>query len=200
VANGYGGRDAGFIAHACPEGNMHITAEDILVEIVDPGGKVLPAGESGEIVITHMATGDFPFIRYRTGDVGVLDDRHCACGRGLPVLREIQGRTTDFVVAMDGTVMHGLALIYILRDIPGVKSFKIIQESVGRIRILLVAGDEFEPGMDENIRAGFRERLGGGVTVEIEQVDEISAEASGKFRYVVSHVDPDAVNTSGHVI
>ena len=62
--------------------------------------------EALEIVVTHLATGDFPFIRYRTGDVGVLSDRDCACGRGLPVLGEIQGRTTDFVVARDGTVMH----------------------------------------------------------------------------------------------
>jgi phenylacetate-CoA ligase len=47
VANGYGGRDAGFIAHACPEGGMHITAEDIIVEIVDPQGRACPRGSPG---------------------------------------------------------------------------------------------------------------------------------------------------------
>ena len=197
VANGYGGRDAGFIAHECPEGKMHITAEDILVEIIDARGRVLPAGESGEIVVTHMATGDFPFIRYRTGDVGVLDERQCACGRGLPVLREIEGRTTDFVVAMDGTIMHGLALIYIVRDIPGVKSFKIIQESLDRTRLLLETSDEFNPGVYEEIRKGFKKRLGSEVAVEIERVDEIPAEASGKFRYVVSHVDTGSGSRAG---
>jgi phenylacetate-CoA ligase len=197
VANGYGGRDAGFIAHQCPSGSMHITAEDILVEIVDPQGRQLPAGESGEIVVTHMATADFPFIRYRTGDVGVLDDKPCRCGRGLAVLREIQGRTTDFVVAMDGTVMHGLAVIYILRDIPGVESFKIIQESLHRCRILLVTADGFDPAVQEKIITGVRERLGEAVAVEIEIVDEIPAEASGKFRYVVSRVDPAARESPG---
>jgi phenylacetate-CoA ligase len=189
VANGYGGRDAGFIAHECLEGNMHITAEDIYVEVVDSAGMVLPVGETGELVITHMASGDFPFIRYRTGDVGMLDDQPCSCGRGLPILREIQGRTTDFVISMDGTVMHGLALIYVIRDIPGIKTFKIIQETVDRTRILLVTGDEFESNMHEVIREGFRNRLGSGVAIEIEHVDGIPAEASGKFRYVMSHVD-----------
>ena len=92
VANGYGGRDAGFIAHECPEGGMHISAEDIIVEIVDPAGKNLPAGESGEIIVTHLATHDFPFIRYRTGDIGIIHDEMCACGRGLPLLKEIQGQ------------------------------------------------------------------------------------------------------------
>ena len=145
VANGYGGRDAGFIAHACPEGNMHITAEDIIVEIVDPEGRVLPAGEAGEIVVTHLATRDYPFIRYRTGDIGALSDASCPCGRGLPLLQSIEGRSTDFVIAEDGTVMHGLALIYIVRDIPGVASFKIIQESLDLTRFLLVTTAEFDP-------------------------------------------------------
>ena len=127
VANGYGGRDAGFIAHQCPVGGMHITAEDIIVELIDNKGESVPLGCEGEVVITHLATSDFPFIRYRTGDVAVLDEQSCSCGRGLPLLKEIQGRTTDFVVASDGTIMHGLALIYVIRDIPGVENFKIIQ-------------------------------------------------------------------------
>ena len=112
VANGYGARDAGFIAHQCPSGSLHISAEDIIVETVRPDGIPAAAGEAGEIVVTHMATVDFPFVRYCTGDMGVLSDEPCACGRSLPVLKEVQGRTTDFVVARDGTVMHGLALIY----------------------------------------------------------------------------------------
>ena len=87
VANGYGGRDAGFIAHECPTGGMHITAEDIVVEIVDGEGRPQPAGMAGEIVVTHLATRDFPFVRYRTGDIGVLDAGRCACGRGLPMLQ-----------------------------------------------------------------------------------------------------------------
>src|SRR5262249_31655440 len=124
VANGYGGRDAGFVAHECPAGGMHLSAEDIIVEIAGPNGEVLGAGEAGEIVVTHLATRDFPFVRYRTGDIGVLDDRPCQCGRGLPLLREVQGRSTDFVVASDGTPMHGLALIYVLRELTGIESFR----------------------------------------------------------------------------
>src|SRR5690606_20877692 len=62
VANGYGGRDAGFIAHECPAGGMHITAEDVIVEILDSQGHPLPNGEAGEIVVTHLASRDFPFI------------------------------------------------------------------------------------------------------------------------------------------
>jgi phenylacetate-CoA ligase len=188
VANGYGGRDAGFIAHQCPAGGMHLTAEDIIVEIVDPQGRVLPHGESGEIVVTHLATGDFPFIRYRTGDVGVLDDQPCTCGRGLPLLKAIEGRSTDFVVAQDGTVMHGLALVYVIRDLPGVRQFKIVQENLELTRILLSVDSQFDIADIDKIKSGIKQRLGSGVEVVIELLDEVPKEKSGKFRYVVSHV------------
>ncbi len=190
VANGYGGRDAGFIAHQCPAGGMHITAEDIIVEIVDKHGNVLPAGESGEIVVTHLATRDFPFIRYRTGDVGVLDDQLCSCGRSLPLLKELQGRSTDFIVAADGTIMHGLALIYVIRDVEGVENFKITQESLEYTRIELMTSATFTDESLELIRKGMVQRLGADVKVDVDRVDDIAAEASGKFRYVISHVTP----------
>lgn len=187
VANGYGGRDAGFIAHECPSGSMHITSDDIVVEVIGEDGSVQPAGVAGEIVVTHLSTNDFPFIRYRTGDIGLLGENRCACGRGLPVLRDIQGRSTDFVVASDGTVMHGLALIYILRDLAGVKSFKVIQESKTLTRVLLVVDVAFPASALSEIRHGFQQRLGLDVVVDVKIVDAIPAEKSGKFRYIVSH-------------
>lgn len=188
VANGYGSRDAGFIAHQCPQGSLHVSAEDLIVEIVAPDGKVLPDGESGEIVVTHLATEDFPMLRYRTGDVGVLGTRGCACGRGLPVLSQVEGRSTDFVVAPDGTVMHGLALIYVVRDLPGIAQFKIVQETLNRIVVQLVAGPGFEPGLMELIRNGMQARLGPSAEIDCQLLASIPAEKSGKFRYVVSHV------------
>ncbi len=188
MANGYGARDAGFIAHECPAGSLHLSAEDIVVETVDPDGRRTAPGAAGEIVVTHLATRDFPFVRYRTGDVGVLGTERCACGRGLPVLQDVQGRTTDFVVAADGTVMHGLALIYMLRDLPGVERFKIEQLSLDCTQVRVVAGPLFGAADEARIQRDFKARLGADVDVRIERVAEIAAEASGKFRYVSSRV------------
>lgn len=188
VANGYGARDAGFIAHECPAGNMHLTADDIVVEIVNEAGQVQPAGVVGEIVVTHLSTNDFPFIRYRTGDIAALGTHPCSCGRGLPLLQDIQGRSTDFVVAADGTVLHGLSLVYILRDLPGVQSFKVIQETRALTRVLLVADETFSDDSLALIQSGFKRRLGNEVAVVVDRVDQIAAEKSGKYRYIVSHV------------
>ena len=188
VANSYGGRDSGLIASECPFGSMHLSAEDIIVEIIGEDGQCQPAGKGGEIVVTHMAGEGFPFVRYRTGDVGVLDDRRCGCGRGLPLIKEVLGRTTDFVVAKDGTLMHGLALIYVVRDLPGIEKFNITQETVDHTSVLLVPAADFDPQVIERIRTGMKARLGSSVDIEIQTVQDIPLERSGKFRYVTSKV------------
>jgi phenylacetate-CoA ligase len=118
----------------------------------------------------------------------VLTDENCPCGRGLPVLHDVQGRSTDFVVAADGTVMHGLALIYAVRDLPGVARFRIEQLSLAETLVQLEAGPAFDEAARTRVERDFKSRLGADVHIRIEVVDHIAAEASGKFRYVVSHV------------
>jgi phenylacetate-CoA ligase len=186
VANGYGSRDAGFIAHQCPSGSLHISSEHIIVELLDDVGQPVAAGDKGEIVTTHLATGDFPFLRYRTGDVAVSSGEPCPCGRGLFVLKEVFGRTTDFVRTPAGNTMHALALIYEVRDRPGVRAFKFIQEADLSLELQLVAGPELTPEIEAGIRKGILVRMGDGAQLVIRRVAEIPPEKSGKYRYVVS--------------
>jgi phenylacetate-CoA ligase len=99
----------------------------------------------------------------------------------------IHSRSTDFVIAQDGTVMHGLALIYVLRDLPGVAAFKIVQHTRDHTVVTVVPGDGWLPAHRQTIERGVRARLGAGVKVEVELVERIPPERSGKFRYIVSH-------------
>ncbi|MBI4698891.1 MAG: phenylacetate--CoA ligase family protein [Nitrospirae bacterium] len=176
IANGYGGRDLGFIAHECPLGGMHITAESVIVEIVDLDGNVLAPGKRGEIVITHLDSHDFPFIRYRSGDIGILSEETCSCGRGLPLLKEIEGRTTDFIITPDGKIMHGLSLIYVMRDIAGISEFKIIQESTDNFIINIVKGASFNPESEALIKQGFKKRIGADVKIDFDYVSKLYPE------------------------
>ena len=193
VGNAYATAELGFLALNTTGGLPMQLLPEPIIQVVDPEtGQSVGPGEAGEVVVTHLATADFPFIRYRTGDVASLDDAVCACGRGLPLLKEIHGRTTDFIIAADGTVMHGLALIYVVRDVPGVANFKIIQEDRLRTRVQLVTGAGFADESLAAIRAGMTQRLGEGVEVMVEQVADIPRERSGKHRYVVSRVAPSA--------
>jgi phenylacetate-CoA ligase len=104
-------------------------------------------------------------------------------------MQKIQGRTTDFVVTPDGRWQHGLSVIYVVRDIEGVAEFKIIQEDVDDVRVLLkIHEDIFPKDGPERIVRGFKKRMGDGVKVRVEMVDQIPRDASGKYRYVVSKV------------
>ncbi len=188
VANGYGGRDSGFIAHECPQGSLHISAEDIIVEIVDDEGRPCETGVQGNIVVTHLATRHFPFVRYQTGDVGVLSDERCACGRGLPTLKDVVGRSSDFVVAQDGRKLHGAALTYVLREIAGIEGFKIVQKTKSLVHVNIVKGAEYQSDHEEVISREFSRRLGDGLQCIFDYPSEIAPEKSGKYRYIICEV------------
>lgn len=199
VANGYGGRDAGFIAHECPHGNMHITAEDIIVEIVDDHGHPVPIGSPGQVAITHLHTHEFPFIRYLNGDIATLSDASCPCGRTLPLLKEIQGRSNDFLLAESGAKVHDVAFAMLLRDMPGMRQFKIVQEDQRHVTLQLVATPEFSKEIQQpRIQKSFQHFLGSNTIVDIHFVPDIPPEASGKYRYVVNRLNSSIQNSSSH--
>jgi len=188
VVDGYGSREGGFISHECPGGSMHVIDQNVIVEYLC-GDKPVGPGEDGEIVVTHLDNWAMPFIRYRTGDVAQFGTQTCKCGRHLSTMKKIQGRTTDFIVSPDGRWQHGLSLIYVIRDIPGVAGFKIIQDAVDHVKVLLKVHEALFPENGKNqITEGLKKRMGQEVDVRIEMVDEIENDASGKYRYVVSKV------------
>jgi phenylacetate-CoA ligase len=188
TVDGYGSREGGFISHECPGGSMHVIDQNVIVEYLR-GDKPVGPGEDGEIVLTHLDNWAMPFIRYRTGDVAQFDTRTCQCERNLSTMKKLQGRTTDFIVSPDGRWQHGLSLIYVIRDIPGVADFKIIQEAVDEIKVLLKIHETLFPEEGKSqIVEGFKKRMGQMVNVDIEMVDEIKKDASGKYRYVASKV------------
>lgn len=189
VADCLGARDAGFLAHECPEGSMHLTAESVVVEVVDAAGAPAGHGELGELVVTHLENYALPFLRYRTGDMGRLGDSACLCRRGLPVMEVAAGRSTDFLVRRDGSIVHALAVIYTFRELTGVRSFRVHQRSVDDVSVRIVKAVDYRAEDDERIVAEIRRRLGESVRVEVTAVDRIPEERSGKFRYVTSDVD-----------
>lgn len=186
VADGYGSREAGFIAHQCPEGGMHITAENVIVEIVEYGHAV-PQGETGEIVVTHLDAYGMPFIRYRTGDQGRLIAGRCRCGRGLPLMDVVQGRSTDFLVLPDGTIKHALSIIYPLREMEAVGRFRVTQEQNLAVTVEVVAAASKPRPSIQLVHQKLRPVVGPEIALDVRFVDGIESASSGKYRYVISH-------------
>ena len=160
IANEYGCRDGGFIGHEAPGGQMLMVSESNFVEILNPNGTPVPVGDPGELVLTGLTSAAQPFIRYRTGDIVTLSPEPDREGRGLHVIADVAGRSTDFVVREDGTIMHALAVIYVLRAIRGVAQFKCIQHTPTQMEILVVPGPDWQAEHGPGIVRGLRARLG----------------------------------------
>lgn len=189
VANEYGCRDVGFVAQDTPQGQMLQAGDGVLLEVLDSNGDPVGPGRVGEAVMTGLHSDAQPFIRYRTGDIVRMSAEADRAGRGLPVIAEVVGRQTDFLVRPDGAIVHALAGIYVLRAVEGVAEFKLIQHTVRDLEVLVVAGPRWQPRTAVGaIEAGLRRRLGSEVRVAVRVVDAIAPEASGKHRYVVSRV------------
>ncbi len=181
----YGARDAGLMALESPDGTLLQMSETHLIEVLDDAGNPV---EEGEAVITSLVSEAQPFIRYRTGDVIRRSGRADPGGRGLAVLDAVVGRQTDFIVTADGRIMHALALIYVLRAIPGVDQFKLIQHAVDQLEVQVVADARWNTAAHDAVVQGLRARLGDDLKIELKLLGAIAPEASGKHRYVVSHV------------
>jgi phenylacetate-CoA ligase len=182
VADGYGSREGGFVAHQCPHGSYHITMEQMIVELVDEQGRAVPNDEAGEIVLTHLDSLGMPLIRYRTGDLAELG-RVCRCGRALRTLRSIVGRRTDLLRMADGGTAHALSAIYILREEPKVAKFKIVQRPDLSLEVQVNCRSSFDSTDRERITRRLQARIGR-VGVQIMELDEIPLDRSGKHRYV----------------
>lgn len=188
AANEFGSRDIGFTAHETPQGQMLLMSESIVLEVLDSLGRPVAPGELGEAVITALCSEAQPFIRYRTGDMVRASAAGCREGRGLHVLSEVVGRATDFVVRPDGVIMHALAVIYVLRAVEGISEFKVVQHTLRDVDVQLVPDALWSDTRHKEVMAGLADRLGPEVRINIRLVEAIPPEASGKYRYVVSHV------------
>jgi phenylacetate-CoA ligase len=188
IANEFGSRDIGFTAHETPEGQMLLSSECVLLEVLDERGAPVAPGQIGEAVMTGLFSDAQPFIRYRTGDMVRLSPEADRAGRGLHVIAEVVGRSTDFLVRADGTIMHALAGIYVVRAIEGIAEFRLIQHELRAIEVLVVPAPRWTSSGAAAIAEGLQRRLGHDVRVAVRLVERIAPEASGKHRYVVSHV------------
>jgi len=189
VYNRYGCREVGNIAHECEkQDGLHINAEHIVVETVDEDGNICKPGELGEIVVTDLDNHAFPFIRYKTGDIGILSDRECRCGRGLPLMEKVEGRVWDIIVGTNNNRLVGT--FWLVRGVSGIEKFQVIQENYGEILLKLIVNERFDETEKQKLIDRVYENCGQEMEIKIELVDEIPLTKSGKHRFVISKVSP----------
>lgn len=187
VVNEYGARDGGILAYQCPSGNMHISAENAILEVVDAkNGKALSTGESGVLLVTDLNNLSMPRLRYQIGDRAILSDQTCSCGRGLPLLEKIDGREDDMFITVDGQMIHGHAFNHIARSLSAIEKFQIIQEKPEYATLNIIVNENCN-SRDKEITqfiSGVKDLLPG-TQVDVKYVKDIPVSGSGKFRYAI---------------
>jgi phenylacetate-CoA ligase len=133
----YGTEETGPLAWECP-GHMgyHIGIESSAVEFLR-NGEPVASGESGEICATSFHRMATPIIRYSTGDMGRPLEGECSCGRGLPLMSQVEGRVMDFIVTADGRLISPYSIMSVLEALPGVDQYKVVQRRDFSIELLL---------------------------------------------------------------
>ena len=189
----YGANEFGiYLAQSCPDRvaggeppfeNLHISASRFYVEVVDDEGRPVEPGREGRIIITDLGNRLMPFIRYDIGDRGSLAPGLCPCGRGLPLLASLSGRTAERLVLPSGKRLAGTVLAWVLGGLQDLTwEFQFRQTAPDRLEVLVVPNPAVTFGASEQeavIRV-LRDLLGEPMVISVRVVDLIPRDPSGK--------------------
>jgi len=185
----YGCVEFNLIAAECDRHRgLHVNCDNLYVEILDERGEPAAPGEMGEVVVTSLHNLAMPLVRYRVGDLARWATQECDCGRGLPLIAEVLGRTLDMIVTRSGRICTGIVFPYILDEFPCVAQYQVVQRSPDDILVRLVPGQDFQEAKLAEIERGLRQYLGHEVGLHFEVTHEIPLTETGKFRYTRSEV------------
>ncbi len=185
LIDGYSAREIGTIALQCPDQPLyHAQSESVLIEILDDRGNPCRAGDTGRVVLTALHNFAQPLIRYEIGDHAVAA-APCPCGRGLPAIARILGRTRNLVVLPNGT-RHWPFLS--ARSIAPIRQFRLIQRDRKRVEAQYVIDRALTSDETARVARSFQECLGYPFEIDFVRCEEIARGEGGKFEDFICEV------------
>jgi len=135
----YSAQEVGVIALQCPNsGLLHVQAEHLLIEVLNEQGQPCRKGEIGQVVVTDLHNFAMPLIRYALHDWAEVGPP-CPCGRGLPTLRRVLGRTRNLAISPAGQAFWpALDTRRFLQAIPQLRQYQFVQTALDAITGTLV--------------------------------------------------------------
>jgi phenylacetate-CoA ligase len=181
----YSTREAGYLALQCPEHeHYHVQSEGVLLEVLDEGGRPCGPGEVGRVVVTPLHNLAMPLVRYEIGDLAEVGPP-CPCGRGLPVLRRVLGRTQNMLLLPSGArrwpLLSSADIAALLAAAPPVRRYQLVQKAPDLIELRLVVARPLPPGEEEALAAWVRAKFGAGFRAAFAYPPELPRTAAGKF-------------------
>lgn len=182
----YGVNDGGVSAYECEKHDgLHIDMVRAVLELVDDSGRPAIPGETGRVLATSLHNTAMPFIRYDTGDLGILEEDGCGCGRHTPRLRSIVGRTGDYLEFYNGRIIAPPILTILFGRYP-ILQYQVVQKSSSSVVINIVKDKGFMRGHEELIRSAFLAHIGE-LDIRFNYLPTIERTDS-KWKFIVSEV------------
>lgn len=180
------GERCGFIAQ-CERGRYHLQLQHSYVEVLpDENNSDCVKGE-GRLVCTGFGNYATPLIRYDIGDIAVLSEEPtCDCKRSGPIVKQIVGRTNDYVITPDGRFIGRLTPLF--HNAFNVKEAQIIQYDINEIIIKIVPEPAFGKKDKEDILNKARQKMGNEIKIQFDYVDKIPRTKNAKYRFIVSNI------------
>lgn len=181
----WSGVEACALVSECEHGSLHVSEDVGILEIIDENGNEVSEGETGEVVCTGFLNYDQPLLRYRIGDRMTKGKGSCACGRNMPIIKDIDGRMEDVIKGADGRQMvrfHGLFI-----GISSIERAQVIQHTIHHIEIKIQNEIALTTPEIELIKTRLESQLGT-MRVDVNQHQKIEQTANGKFKAVISMI------------
>lgn len=190
VFDRYGCHETSIIASECEaHDGLHIFAEGVYVEVENGS-----ASKPGRVLLTDLLNVAMPLIRYEVGDLSYLERGECRCGRSLPRLREIAGRTADFLYRPDGSPVFGISVLDTFAiHIPGIAQVQIIQDRMDHLTFNLRTDRDFSADTLALLRWEVHNVFGERMTYDIKIVDAIERTPAGKYRFSICKIPELAI-------
>lgn len=184
----YGTFESDNIAYECSrhEG-YHIAIDSIIMEFLS-NNQPVKKGEEGEIVVTVLNNFAMPFIRYNLHDVGSSCNKSCPCGRTFPLMNQVQGRASDYILTEDGKKLSVFSLGRFASLAPHIYEYQIIQEDFNLFTLVIVPNKSYNNEGERIIKPAIK-NLFPKAEININLVSSIEREPSGKFKAFKSKVN-----------
>ena len=165
----------------------HLNLDLYPLRLVDPEGRTVPIGTTGEVVMSNLVNRATVLLNYRLNDLATLLPDPCPCGRTLPLLSFLQGRGKDFLNFGSGRVVHPTVLEGLFSSVPGIWQYQVRQQQRLRLAVAVVAAPAVDlEGARRRLVEGFKTACGEDVTVDLSFVEAIPCTPGGKILPVVA--------------
>jgi phenylacetate-CoA ligase len=191
IIDTYSAEEIGYIAMQCPSGtHYHVQSENVLLEVLNEDGQPCKAGEIGRVVLTTLHNFAKPLIRYAIGDYAEVG-QSCSCGRGLPVLTKVSGRSRNMFTRPNGEKFWPSIPRYadeIYASMPAKRQSQYVQKTLDWIEVRIVTDNRYSPEVEAAVSVALQKQFEYPYRITFSYLVNFANSKNGKFEEFLSEL------------